>query len=532
MSICPSGASDNVATLSPPSAPLGAASGNSYVFWGIVMCEVAVTFIALGANIQRYGLTQVSPERKLFGCFRCAQAWPWTKIAPRTHLPDTIAMPGIVLCVRSLINIVWFCGLMTYFLGNVVFFAALSLAPASLCAALLATVVIINAVIARVLLKERLQRCDWHGGGLICLGIGVAAAFAPYVTIEYDAREIAVLISDAYGALYIAFLVLLVLLLGGLVCYHEQSGHRPRGADVCIAGVPVPRTRPCLHASPQANHTFAAGVEMASAPSALADRARYVSFGGMAARGGSGGGGGGGGFGGRVCDLDVACTVIPDCTPAPSSPPSSPPPSPPTGPPTGLPSEVHVGVPALAASPALAPRLAEATTSVAGSRNSNRAPAPACSSDAAAGSASPESSPTALSAVGRGFAGGDPIAAVRRRKRFLDDVMPFAYPVVLGTLETLVQMCQKAASSMAFLTLSGESQVCHPIFWGSWLLLSGLTVFVIWWLRKGLSHLEASRLLPVECAPLLTSLARVPSCLLTSLARVPSCVLSSLGHVP
>jgi len=86
----------------------------------------------------------------------------------------------------------------------------------------------------------------------------------------------------------------------------------------------------------------------------------------------------------------------------------------------------------------------------------------------------------------------------RARRSWLSQLMPFAYPVILGTLETLVQMVQKAASSMALLTFEGESQACSPVFWGSWLLLVCLTLLVIMWLRKGLSALPSSRLLPVE----------------------------------
>ena len=70
----------------------------------------------------------------------------------------------------------WLCGLATYFFGNVFFILALGFAPASLCAALLATVVVANALIARFLLKERLQRCDYHGGALIVAGAAAAPA--------------------------------------------------------------------------------------------------------------------------------------------------------------------------------------------------------------------------------------------------------------------------------------------------------------------------------------------------------------------
>ena len=45
--------------------------------------------------------------------------------------------------------------------------------------------------------------------------------------------------------------------------------------------------------------------------------------------------------------------------------------------------------------------------------------------------------------------------------------MPFCYPVVIGTLETLVQMCMKGGSSMLYLTLFPpyKSQLCHATFW-------------------------------------------------------------------
>ena len=47
----------------PPMSP-GYEESHEHAFWGVIMCEVAVTFIALGANIQRLGLSHVSPDRK------------------------------------------------------------------------------------------------------------------------------------------------------------------------------------------------------------------------------------------------------------------------------------------------------------------------------------------------------------------------------------------------------------------------------------------------------------------------------------
>ena len=82
---------------------------------------------------------------------------------------------------------VWLTGLIVYFLGNVVYTAALAYAPASLCAALMATVVVANAVIGRVLLKETLMMCDYQGGVLIGIGIALTAAYAPHALVRYDA---------------------------------------------------------------------------------------------------------------------------------------------------------------------------------------------------------------------------------------------------------------------------------------------------------------------------------------------------------
>ena len=131
--------------------------------------------IALGSDVQRYALTVIEPERRCLGRI-------------------------------SLQNTLWLIGLLTYFGGNGVFVAALGLAPASLCAALMATVVVANALISRVLLKEHLERCDYHGGALIMLGIAVTAAFAPYTSIEYTAGAVGKLIVHPAGLTYLLLL--------------------------------------------------------------------------------------------------------------------------------------------------------------------------------------------------------------------------------------------------------------------------------------------------------------------------------------
>ena len=470
------------------------------------MCEVAVTFIALGANIQRYGLTVVAPERKI-GCFKTS-------------------------------NLVWFGGLVTYFFGNVVFFGALSLAPASLCGALLPTVVVLNPIIARILLKEEMKRCDYHGCALVTGGMVLIACYAPYVTILHDAHDLATLFTDVYGALYTGFLVLLAFILAMLIFRFERLGKlrsdpvSPKQAY--LAGEVVPRTRPC-----SAGPAEAASLEMTPSKGTSSCSGGASGGGGKQAAGGSG-----------VASFEVSCTVLPSSSssasaaaasekPQPqkakaaddgegvlvsrpssdsvslasrassdsvmsradsltygSSPPPSPPSppkevSPTTGPIADLGARSWTG-PATAPATPLAPSLRDAKTTVAGGGKQKAV------SHAVADQPSPLS-------VGKGFAGGDPIGrngsmklTGRQKKGWLSQLMNFAYPLVLGIIETLVQVDQKAASSMLFLTLEGQNQLCSSTFWGTVGILVILCLLQVWWLRKGVANLPVTRLLPIE----------------------------------
>ena len=201
--------------LAPPAAPPPSAGDEAWlVILGVLLCELAVGMIALGSNVQRYALTVIDRERRSCGC--------------------------------SMATSVWIIGLLTYFAGNVTYTCALAFAPASLCAALMATVVVANAGISRALLKERLQRCDYHGGALIMMGIAVAAVFAPcatparararpctsratllcrchrYEPVEYTAPDLSRLFGDAGASAYLACLSLLAAMLGGLIMWYER----------------------------------------------------------------------------------------------------------------------------------------------------------------------------------------------------------------------------------------------------------------------------------------------------------------------
>jgi len=76
---------------------------------------------------------------------------------------------------------------------------------------------------------------------------------------------------------------------------------------------------------------------------------------------------------------------------------------------------------------------------------------------------------------------------------------------LVGGLETLVQMCMKGGSSMLALTAVGDSQLCFAFFWVVLLAWALLSLAAIYWLRKGLVHLPASRLLPIEYGTVTTT---------------------------
>ncbi|KAL1507740.1 hypothetical protein AB1Y20_007352 [Prymnesium parvum] len=82
--------------------------------------------------------------------------------------------------------------------------------------------------------------------------------------------------------------------------------------------------------------------------------------------------------------------------------------------------------------------------------------------------------------------------------RWRKALMPCAYPVVVGLLEALVQIVQKGGATLIVLTLKGDSQLGHITLYvviTTWALLS---LLVVWWLRKALNVLEATRCLPIE----------------------------------
>lgn len=272
------------------------------VAFGIGLVVVAVVLIALGSNLQRYALTRIDPARRVF-----------STIVER--------------------DLIWAFGLVVYFTANVLYTIALAFTPASVCATLIADVVIVNAGTSRCLLQERLQPVDVQGSALISVGIVLAAAYAPYETASYSAAQCTTLFTAPTALALLGLLGLVLFVLAATVLRHEADLERRRRL-----------------------------------------RAKGIA----------------------VSKEDV-----------------------------------------------LFQRRAAA--------------------------------------------------------------MPFAYPLVTGLLESLVQLMQKGGSSMIALTMGGDSQLRQPAFAAVLAAWAASSLAAVWWMRKGLENLPAHRMLPVEYGAFVSS---------------------------
>ncbi|EOD25279.1 hypothetical protein EMIHUDRAFT_457606, partial [Emiliania huxleyi CCMP1516] len=196
---------------------------------GIALCLLSVLLLAIGITIQKYALTFIEPHVLLGDCCGTQSIRGPLARVPRTHA-------------------IWLAGLTVYFGGNGVFVLALAFTPASLAAALMATIVVANAALSRCVLHEELRRCDYHGGALILGGIAVTGWYAPAEVVSYDAPALARLLSptsNPFGFGYLLVLVLSVTALAVLVVRHEAA-HR---ADI----------QPLRAATPAAADAFGEG---------------------------------------------------------------------------------------------------------------------------------------------------------------------------------------------------------------------------------------------------------------------------------
>ena len=170
--------------------------------FGIGLCLVSVFFLAIGANLQRYALQRIDPALRL-----CCG----------------------LLSTRST---AWFGALCVYFSANVLYTIALVYAPASLCAALMAAIVPVNALTSRLILGETLELVDIQGGIFIFAGIGIVSYGAPTSTTEYNLEELTELLLTPQSIAVIGGISVIIVALVVGVYLHEYH---------CCQTLPTPR---------------------------------------------------------------------------------------------------------------------------------------------------------------------------------------------------------------------------------------------------------------------------------------------------
>ena len=349
--MCDAGADDIFAPPASPPPDSTVGSELHYIVIGIILCLLSVGLITLGTNVQRYGL--VVAQRR-----RCA---------------------------------IWGGGWGIYLAGLGLYNPAIILAPATLCSALLATVVVWNVLISRVLFKQIIETCDIHGGVLIMAGVFLTNWFGPQASSVYSAADLDDLFLYPGGVAFLAVTLGVTLVLALLVLANERADR--------LSGV----------AAKYAHKDDVAAADAGGAASSSDGSAQTGSHKKKKAENG-------------------------------------------------------------------ASHLVPAATHAAALHASN------LELESAAGTqGSPAAAPAAKASAGWRAA-----------------LMPFAYPMVVGAIESLGTLCMAPSARMIYSQAAGVNQLCYAVFY--LVPIAGVCCFLaqVWWLRKALLHLEVSRQLPVE----------------------------------
>lgn len=117
----------------------------------------------------------------------------------------------------------WWAGMITMIVGEVANFTAYAFAPAVLVTPLGALSIIVSAVLAHIVLKERLHLLGILGCVLCIVGSTTIVLHAPQERTIESVKDVWLLATEPAFLLYATFVVTLVLIL--IFHYAPQSGH-------------------------------------------------------------------------------------------------------------------------------------------------------------------------------------------------------------------------------------------------------------------------------------------------------------------
>jgi len=177
-------------------------AGGGDVVFGVLLAGIGAMFLALAMSVQRYALTTPPPVPCLCGSEQSQ-------------------------------FVVWFSGLLIYWVANGLFAVALPFAPLALLGGVFTTLLVWNLVFGKFLLGETITPTKIAGACLIMVGVGIIGAATPSgeIPTEYNRAQGEAFIKDAGGLAYLIVLVLIVLACVVLIMWFEKKYPLPSDVD-------------------------------------------------------------------------------------------------------------------------------------------------------------------------------------------------------------------------------------------------------------------------------------------------------------
>jgi len=165
------------------------AAGNMVL--GILFAGLGAAALALAMSVQRYAMITVPPVQ--FICFQVKHQ-----------------------------SLVWFCGLVIYWIANGLFAVALIFAPLALLGAIFTTLLVWNLFFGKWLLNEEVTLIKSLGAAFIMIGVSLIGIATPAdIPVEYSRSEAEVYLNSTRGSVYLGCLVTFVLICVVIIAIFE-----------------------------------------------------------------------------------------------------------------------------------------------------------------------------------------------------------------------------------------------------------------------------------------------------------------------
>jgi len=159
---------------------------------GVLLAGVGAACLALAMSVQRFAL--LTPPSVPFLCMQLPQF------------------------------VVWFIGLVIYWVANGLFAVALIFAPLALLGAIFTTLLVWNLFFGWYLLDEEVTVIKGVGAGVIMVGVSLIGIATPGgIPVEYSQAQAEAFLNAPDGLMYLALLITIVVLCIVIIAIFEQK---------------------------------------------------------------------------------------------------------------------------------------------------------------------------------------------------------------------------------------------------------------------------------------------------------------------